>query len=98
MGNLFSYPDYNEHEKRMNEFERRILELEQRVFLGLHKNKQGNLIQEPKIEYTSNPLKQSLLENPNKPGVQDPSTLYNLFWGDNKPLNLHNQRHNKNNE
>ena len=92
MGGLFSCPDYDEHEIRMNDFEKRILELEQRVFLGYTKDKQGNLIPEPKIEYTSNPLKQSLLENPNKPGVQEPSTLYSLFWGDNKPLNLPTQK------
>ena len=92
MGNLFSYPDYDENEKRMNEFERRILELEQRVFLGLYKDKRGNLIHDPNIEYTSNPLKQNLIENPNKLGVQEPSTLYNLFWGDNKPLNLPTQQ------
>ena len=84
MGNIFCSHEDIEQQKRMNDFEQRILELEQRVFLGMTRNEKGQLVFQKDSESRDipNPLKQSLLTNPNKPGAQEPTSLFSLFWGD----------------
>lgn len=93
MGNVFCSQEDIEQQKRMNDFEKRILELEQRVFLGMIRNEKGELVFEKDSEsnYTRSTLKQSLLTNPNKPGAQEPTSIFSLFWGDEPDANQINK-------
>uniref|UniRef100_A0A6C0F9T7 Uncharacterized protein n=1 Tax=viral metagenome TaxID=1070528 RepID=A0A6C0F9T7_9ZZZZ len=88
MGNIFCSHEDIEQQKRMNDFEKRILELEQRVFLGMTRDEKGQLVFEKDIDsdYARNTLKQSLLTNPNKPGAQEPTSLFSLLWGNQDPV------------
>jgi hypothetical protein len=89
MGNVFCSQEDIEQQKRMNDFEKRILELEQRVFLGMTRNEKGEIIfeKDPESNYTRSTLKQSLLTNPNKPGTQEPTSIFSLFWGEEPDAN-----------